>query len=282
MELHAYAKLNLTLDVLERRPDGYHNLQSVFQFIDLHDTVVLEKSAENSFWCSRPELAGPDNLVLKARDRLAREYPIGPVAISLLKEIPVMSGMGGGSADCAAVLRGLNELFGLHIPAERLLAIAAELGADVPACLVGGLLLAGGIGEQITPLAQGAPLWFCVVKPEVAFSTAEMYRALGRTTRPRPLREIAPLLAALQRGDAAAVARGMFNSFEAVARPAEPIEAARAALRQSGALAAMMTGSGSAVFGLYADAAAACAAHTRLGRQGWQVWLCRSAPPAAL
>ncbi len=276
MELTAYAKLNLSLEVLERRPDGYHNLCSVFQFISLYDSLSICKAEQNSFWCSSAELAGPDNLVIKARDRLAREYPIGPVAIRLTKNIPVMSGMGGGSADCAAVLRGLDALFDLHIPRQKLLDIGAELGADVPACLMGGLLQAEGTGERLAPLEQGAPLWFCVLKPDAAFSTGRMYQSLGRDETPRTPRSIAPLVEALRRGNAADVAAQLYNSFEAVADPQQPIAAARAALLQTGALGAMMTGSGSAVFGLYADEQAARAACAALQQQGNRVYCCHS------
>ena len=113
--LRANAKVNLFLDVLERRPDGYHNIQSVFQFVSLCDKLELKKSDRNSFWCSDKSLEGPENLAVKAWRRLAEEYPITPVGIRLEKRIPCMSGLGGGSADAAAVLKGLNQLFELNI-----------------------------------------------------------------------------------------------------------------------------------------------------------------------
>jgi len=185
MEIKAYAKLNLSLDVLERRPDGYHNLRSIFQFISLHDLVVLNKAQQNSFWCSREGLNNDNNLAVKARDRLAKEYAFGPVEIRVEKHIPSMAGLGGGSADCAAVLNGLNDLFALNIPQQKLLEIAAELGADVPACLVGGLLQADGIGERITPLKAGDTFWFNVVKPEVAFHCRNVSQ-IGKERNPLP------------------------------------------------------------------------------------------------
>lgn len=276
MEIKAYAKLNLWLDVLERRPDGYHNLRSVFQFVSLHDVVTLNKAEKNSFWCSREDLNNDNNLAVKARDRLAREYSFGPVEIRVEKHIPAMAGMGGGSADCAAVLAGLNKLFALNIPREKLLAIGAELGADVPACLVGGSLQADGIGEKITPLTAGDTFWFNVIKPDVAFSTGDMYRRLGRGSTPQLPRDLTPLLQALECGEEIGVGSNLFNSFEEVAQPKEPILQARVALLQTGALGVRMTGSGSAVFGIYGDEQTARLAFQTLQEQGNEVWCCHS------
>ena len=128
MELKAYAKLNLSLEVLERRADGYHNLHSVFQFISLCDNICLEKSEADYFECSVEELNTENNLVIKARDLLRQEYGFGPVSIRLEKQIPTMSGMGGGSADCAAVLKGLNRLFELGLSQQKLMELGARLG----------------------------------------------------------------------------------------------------------------------------------------------------------
>ncbi|MBP0963476.1 MAG: 4-(cytidine 5'-diphospho)-2-C-methyl-D-erythritol kinase, partial [Oscillospiraceae bacterium] len=233
---------------------------------------------ENSFWCSWEELNNDNNLAVKARDRLAREYSFGPVEIRVEKHIPTMAGLGGGSADCAAVLNGLNKLFELNIPREKLVAIGAELGADIPACIVGGLLQADGIGEQITPLVSGDAFWFNVVKPDVAFSTAEMYRKLGRDNTPRQPRDITPLVQALQRGEEMGVGSNLFNSFEEVAEPKEPILQTRVALLQTGALGVRMTGSGSAVFGVYGDEQTARLACDTLKAQGKEVYCCHSVP----
>lgn len=278
MEVKAYAKLNLSLDVLERRPDGYHNLRSVFQFVSLHDLVTLNKAEQNSFWCSSPELNNDSNLAVKARDRLAQEYSFGPVDIRVEKNIPTMSGLGGGSADCAAVLNGLNKLFDLNIPQEKLIAIGAELGADVPACIVGGLLQADGIGEQITPLAAGDTFWFNIVKPDVAFSTGDMYRKLGRDQIPRQPRDLTPLIQALKGGEEMGVGSNLFNSFEEVVEPKEPVLQTRVALLQTGALGVRMTGSGSAVFGIYGDEQTARLAFSTLKGQGKEVYCCHSVP----
>lgn len=276
MEIKAYAKLNLSLDVLERRCDGYHNLRSIFQFISLHDLVVLNKAEENSFWCSVEGLKNDDNLAVKARNRLAREYSFGPVEIRVEKHIPSMAGLGGGSADCAAVLKGLNALFELNIPQEKLMAIGAELGADVPACIAGGLLQADGIGERIMPLTAGDTFWFNVVKPQVAFSTGEMYRKLNRDETPRQPRDLAPLIQALERGEEMGVGSNLFNSFEAVTDPKEPILQTRVALLQTGALGVCMTGSGSAVFGIYGDEQTSRTGYETLKQQGIEVYYCHS------
>lgn len=278
MDLKAYAKLNLSLEVLERRADGYHNLHSVFQFVSLCDNITLEKSDADSFWCSDETLNTESNLAVKARDLLRQEYSFGPVSIRLEKHIPTMSGMGGGSADCAAVLHGLNELFELHISREKLMELGVRLGADVPACLVGGVLLAEGIGEKITPLQQPEPLWFNVIKPDVAFSTGEMYAKLNRGTTLIQPQNISPLVDAITRGEAMGVGSNLFNSFEAVAQPKEPILQARVDLLQTGALGVCMTGSGSAVFGVYSDQQTARLGFDTLKQQGKEVYCCCSAP----
>jgi len=278
MEIKAYAKLNLSLEVLERRLDGYHNLHSVFQFVSLCDNITLEKSDADSFWCSDESLNNESNLAVKARDLLRREVSFGPVSIRLEKHIPTMSGMGGGSADCAAVLKGLNELFELHLSREKLLELGVQLGADVPACIVGGTLLAEGIGEKITPIQQPEPLWFNVIKPDAAFSTGEMYARLNRGTTPIQPRSITPLVEAITRGETMGVGSNLFNSFEAVAEPKEPILQARVALLQTGALGVCMTGSGSAVFGVYSNQETARLGYDTLKQQKKEVYCCCSVP----
>ena len=276
LTLTAYAKLNLTMEVLNRRPDGYHTIRSLMQFISLGDRVELRKTGQFSFWCSDPALGGADNLAVRAWQLLARDYPVGPVAIRLWKETPCMSGMGGGSADAAAVLHGLNDLFGLGLSLDTLCRLGGTLGADVPACLHGGTLLAQGIGEKITPIPVAGTLWYCVVKPDVAFSTPDMYRRMDEAAAFDPPADLTAAQAALAAGDPQGIASQLRNSFMAVAQPLEPLETALNALKQTGALGAGMTGAGSAVFGVYAGQAAAQTAFEQLQKQGHTVWCCRS------
>lgn len=276
MRLTANCKINLTMEVLSKRPDGYHNIRSVMQFLDIGDRVELTPAGSFSFWCDDAELCGEHNLAVRAYRLMERLHNVAPVALRLYKSVPCMSGMGGGSADAAAVLRGLNELNGLNLPPEHLAALSAELGADLPACVIGGALLAEGVGERLTPIAQDQPLWFNIIKPEVSFSTPAMYAKLDKGGFAEE-REQSRLIEAMQRGDAQGIAPWLCNSFEAVADPGEAIGSAKELLLSSGALAASMTGAGSAVFGIFKGEQEARGAFERIRGAGAQSYLCHSA-----
>lgn len=276
MTVTAHCKINLTMEVLGKRADGYHNIRSVMQFLDLGDRLEIEPASAFTFWCDDPALCGEDNLAVRAYRLLASRYPVRPVAIRLYKQVPYMSGMGGGSADAAAVLCAVNELSELGLSQQTLMELGRTLGADVPPCLVGGLLLAEGIGERVTPLRQTQPLWFCIIKPVQSFSTPAMYCRMDESAAFATEREQTALLQAVQAGDAERVAPWLCNSFEPVALPSDSILYAKRALLETGAIAASMTGAGSAVFGLYRDQATATDAFALLRRTGVEVYLCRS------
>jgi 4-diphosphocytidyl-2-C-methyl-D-erythritol kinase len=179
----AYAKINLTLDVLGKRTDGYHNLASIMQTIALHDTLLFEpaEGGRLEFYCDVPELNTPDNLVARAMELLARESQRSDLGmrIELHKESPTQAGLGGGSSDAACALAELNELWELGVPAPRLLALAAQLGSDVPFFMYRGTAKIGGRGEFVTPLLAAEPLWLVLAKPAtVAVSTAAVFAAL--------------------------------------------------------------------------------------------------------
>lgn len=179
--LPAYAKLNLTLEVLGRRSDGYHEVRSVLQTIDLHDTLALEPASTLELHCDRPELQGDDNLVLKAARLLQGLAVASPGArITLRKRIPLAAGLGGGSSDAAAALLGLNRLWGLGLVAGDLAPLAAQLGSDVPFFLQGGTALVEGRGEVVVPLPSPPPRWFLLARPPLAIpnKTRTMYAAL--------------------------------------------------------------------------------------------------------
>lgn len=281
MELIANSKLNLTMEILGKRPDNYHEIRTVMQFLEFGDRLVIEPSREFSFWCDDKELENEQNLAVKAFRLMEQRCKVSPVRIELYKHTPVMSGMGGGSADAAAVLRALNKLWGLGLSLQQLAEMGMELGADVPACVFGGLLLAEGMGERITRLDQSRELWFCVIKPDCAFSTSQMYADIDSRGSFVTGCDLRAFLAAARFGDIPAVAAGLCNGFERVAQPASVIEQAKAKLLESGALAASMTGAGSAVFGIYSDEISARAAHVKLC-ESHQAYLCRSAQPIVL
>ena len=273
----ARAKLNLTMEVLDRRPDGYHNIRSVMVFLDLWDRVTVEKAPAFSFRCSDPALDGPENLAVRAWEALRARYPAGPVSIRLTKRTPCQSGMGGGSADAAAVLRGLNRLFRLGLSREELCRVGRSLGADVPACVLEGGVLAEGIGERVTPFSPGE-LHFVVLKPGASFSTPRMYARLDQTPGARPPGDHRAMAAAAAAGDARRVAALLMNHFEGAAEAPEEIARAKSLLVEAGALGASMTGAGSAVFGVFPGREEASRAWEALKGRYPAAFLCAAAP----
>jgi 4-diphosphocytidyl-2-C-methyl-D-erythritol kinase len=258
----AYGKINLTLEILGRRDDGYHALRSVMLPIGLADEITIEPAARFSFSCVPPQLA-PGNLVVRALERI--ELPDAPFAIALRKSIPVGAGLGGGSSDAAAILRaamggGLGTL-----PARDWLADARALGSDVPFFLVDGGALVEGTGERVTPLGALPPWQVVLLVPGVHVATPDAFRRLAqiRSAQPAPVRprgESASLraLAALQRGDYPATIAAAVNDFEPVVREVYPaVGAVLDALRAAGAQHAMLSGSGGACFSLCSDAVGA-------------------------
>ena len=267
MTLPARAKINWALNITGRRPDGYHLLDMLMQTISLEDELTLEEADELSLTVidrrgdagsAVPVPAGADNLVLKAARALkALTGTTNGARLTLVKRVPAQAGLGGGSADCAAALTGLNAFWGLGLSPEALMALGAQLGADVPFCLTGGLARVQGIGEQVTPLgfAPQAPL--VLLKPRGGLSTPEVYRRFDAGFPGGPA-DIPGLIDALRQGDLPAVARLTGNALAAPAIEALPeIETALGDLRGAGADVAFMTGSGSAVVGVFSGDAAA-------------------------
>ena len=266
----AYAKVNLTLTVTGRRADGYHTIESLFQSVSLCDKLTLEQR-ERGFWLN--ETAGipaEENIITRADRLLRREFPnLGGVAVTLEKNIPTQAGLGGGSTDAAAYLRGMDRLYGLGLGREGLRALAAELGADVPFCIDGGAAAAAGIGEKLTPVESHLPLWLVITKPKAGCSTPAMYRRLDELPS-----ACTPPLPPLQ-GGLPALAAGLFNRFEAAIPAGSAVWDIKTRLAAYGALASLLSGSGSAVFGLFDTETAARAAVEAL-RPAWpEIFLAR-------
>jgi 4-diphosphocytidyl-2-C-methyl-D-erythritol kinase len=250
LTLRAPAKINLTLEVLARRDDGYHGIRSVMVPLELADELTVEPSTHFSFTCDRDELDGEQNLALAAMRALG-EPP--SVRLELRKRIPTQAGLGGGSSDAAAVLRAaMAGAFGACGQRDWL-SIARALGSDVSFFLAGTAALVEGTGERITP-AGAVPGWHAlIVKPPVAVSTAAAYAQLDRlerVQRPRRGSVSLALLEELQRSDFARVESLMQNDFDDIAARTPEIAAAGAALRRAGATNALLAGSGSCVFTL--------------------------------
>jgi 4-diphosphocytidyl-2-C-methyl-D-erythritol kinase len=265
--LRAPAKINLTLEILDRQGDGYHRLRSVMVPIGLADEIAIEPSGTFRFHCDRAALSG-DNLVVRAF--AAAGFGAAPLAVTLTKTVPVGAGLGGGSSDAAAVLRAaIDGAFGPP-PAQDWVAVARSLGSDVPFFLTGTGALVEGTGERVTAIGALPPWWVVVLAPDLHVDTGEGYRRLAAQraeraapTRPRAGSASLRVLEAVQRGDYAATLAAAVNDFEPlVAAAYRPVAEALRALREAGAAHAMLSGSGGATFALCAteDAARALAA----------------------
>lgn len=263
--IHAYAKINLSLDVLGRRPNGYHDVRMVMQSIKLHDTLYLQKSeASGIFLSARDEALQakrfPDitwdknNLIYKAAKLFLEHFQISEgVKIVVDKQIPSAAGLAGGSSDAAATLKGLNELFSIGASTAELQTLGVQLGADIPYCIMLGTALSEGIGELLTPLPV-APLLYCVlVKPEQAVSTKYVYEHLVLSAGSHHP-DTDAMLSALQTGDVSALCGCLDNILEPVAQTLCPvIPEIEQTLLQFGAMGACMSGSGPTVFGLFTE-----------------------------
>jgi 4-diphosphocytidyl-2-C-methyl-D-erythritol kinase len=251
----AYAKLNLTLDVLKKTPDGYHDLRMVMQSVDFGDDVHIELTQDGSFSLHPGQSYLPSddrNLAMRAAKLFLADTGLG-CRMKLVKRTPVCAGMGGGSSDAAAVLRALNKLTGAGKGVQELCRMAEQLGSDVPFCVQGGTALAEGRGEQLTPLPPLPDCAILICKPSFSISTPELFgRIDARRSRLRP--DTVGMRTALTAGDLAEAARRVYNVFEDVLdRRQSEIFTIKSQLISLGALGAAMTGTGSAVFGIFAD-----------------------------
>jgi 4-diphosphocytidyl-2-C-methyl-D-erythritol kinase len=279
--VRAHAKINLDLRVLGTRPDGFHELRTVFQAIALHDTITcVPREGPFAIECATPGVPlDGSNLVWRAAEALWRALrragTVRDVMVRLEKRIPLQSGLGGGSADAAATLVGLVRAWRITVKPAQLTDVAATLGADVPFFLAGGTALGLGRGDEIYPLADLPRHWVVLLVPGFGVSTGDAYgwydeeRALTRGPSMREPQHVP--------GPWPSRAAQMINDLEApIARHHPEIDQMKAALRRTGAVAAAMSGSGSAVFGLFQKQRDAVAAVDRLASSGWRVLLTQS------
>lgn len=247
MEIKAYAKINLTLDVLGRRPDGYHDLRGVMCSVSVFDMVTIDKADTINFYSDIP-LPG-NNTAVKAA-RLFMEETGKGASIQLAKSIPSEAGMGGASADAAAVLHGMNRIYGEPVSAARLFELGLKVGADVPFCMMGGCAVAEGVGEILTPLPT-PELDLVIVKGNGGVSTPGLFRSLQL---PVEHPDTDGAIRAIRQKDNILLAALCKNALEPPAALLLPeIAQNKARLMQAGALSAFMTGSGAAVVGIFAD-----------------------------
>ena len=278
----ACAKINLYLDVVSKRADGYHDLVTVMQAVTLCDTLYVERTEATEWSLDTGGALPADDRNLITRAANAYFEAVGErfgVTVRLEKRIPMQAGLGGGSADAAAALRALNALNGNRLSTEELCVIGAGLGADVPFCVVGGTRLCRGIGERMEPIANALSGTLVLAIGGEGVSTPQAFGALDRRyndfqTRGSEVRPTA-LLEAMEKGDVNTAAPLFCNLFESVVEPMRPaVGEIKSILRQNGARTAMMSGSGPAVWGLFADPAAAERAAAALCAQSAKAFVC--------
>ena len=253
LTVKAYAKINLFLDITGRLPNGYHTLNTVMQQIDLYDNVCVSRTdSEITVACNNPDIpCGEKNIAYRAAAAFFAETGIrGGAEINIEKNIPLEAGLGGSSTDGAAVLTALNKLCGEPLNVEQLCAVGASLGADVPFCLTGGTAICGGTGEKIRPIPCKKDYFIVVAKPDFFCNTAQAYKKFDMS--PLPTREGFKRFVGMLENGCEAWSGAVYNVFEQLYRD-ERIEAVTNELKEKGALCAALSGSGSAVFGVFAD-----------------------------
>lgn len=279
MRLRAHAKINLTLDVLGRRADGYHEVRSVMQTIALADHLEITTAARLSLDAQPAWLANEHNLVMRAARELQRYSGYrGGARIVLRKHIPVSAGLGGGSSDAAATLRGLVALWGLHVPHATLVDIAATIGSDVPYFLWGGTALVAGRGEQVQPLPPLAPLDLVLVKPPEGVSTARVFGRLSPDAYTAGAASASFIEAVLSPPDQWRPHNALQETTQ---RLCPSVREVLAALRASGATPVLMSGSGPSCFGIFPGRPDAEVAVQAMRGHGWEAWATRTVDASA-
>jgi 4-diphosphocytidyl-2-C-methyl-D-erythritol kinase len=253
LSLLAPAKVNLFLEVLGKRPDGYHDLETLMVAVDLRDQLEFWPDESLTLTCDDPGLTcGPDNLVLKAAERLRQVANYrGGVRIRLEKRIPMQAGLGGGSSDAAATLKGLNRLWKLGLPDAELARLGGEVGSDVAFFFSPGAAWCTGRGEKVEPVTMGRQLDFVLACPGVGLSTANVFRRVSVPAKPQSGEM---LRRAVEHGDVEEIGRRLHNRLQEPAEALCPaVREAREKLQKAGPAGALMTGSGSAVFAVCRD-----------------------------
>lgn len=277
LTVDASGKINLTIDVLFKRPDGYHEVEMIMQTISLKDEISLKLIPRLVIELTSNCLKLPqdeNNLAYKAAKLMIEEYQLDAgITININKNIPIAAGLAGGSADAAAVIVGINEMFQLNRPQEELMALSQKIGADVPFCIVGKTALAQGIGEKILPLKPLSDFGLLLVKPPYFVSTEEVYSRLDvKTIQNRP--DTLAMIEYINMQDIGKIASGLCNVLEEVTLKLYPeLDFIKKHLVQRGALGSLMSGSGPTVFGIFETVQDAKRAADEINLTGYQIFV---------
>ncbi len=275
--IKARAKINLNLEVLGKREDNYHNIKSIFQKINLYDEIKIKKLKIDKFKMitNIKELNNEENIIYKAYKKLKEKYEqIKGIEIKLNKRIPIQAGMAGGSTDCAAFIVAMNKLFSLNLSKEKMKTLGKELGADVVPCFYNRAVIVEGIGDIVTKIDTNFKYYIVIIKPEISCNTKEMYNRLDEkeikqkdTTK--------KIIKALENHDIKILSNNLYNVFEEVIENKEIIKELKEELIKYGAISSLMTGSGSAVYGIFKDKDTAKNAYEKL-KDKYNTYICTS------
>lgn len=274
----ARAKVNLTLNVLNKRPDNYHNLESIFQKINLYDELYIEKTDTNKLEIitNLSNVKLEDNIIFKAYIKLKEiSKDIKGIKVNLNKRIPTEAGLAGGSTDCASFILAINKMYNLKLSDEELIKLGKSLGADVCPCYYNTAVKAEGIGEIITKIDTNFKYYFVIIKPEISLSTKDMFNKLDKTENLRQKDMAIPVEKALITENLEMLCDNLHNVFEDVIQEKDIIENLKNKLIQNGAIRALMTGSGSCVYGIFKDKMSAKQAYEKL-KNKHEVYICTS------
>ncbi|MCD5414488.1 MAG: 4-(cytidine 5'-diphospho)-2-C-methyl-D-erythritol kinase [Clostridiales bacterium] len=280
VQLTARAKINLSLDVMKKRYDGYHEVKMIMQQIDLYDIVTLTENDRQTINIrTECEYIPTDekNIAYQAAELLKEKLDISKgVDIRIEKNIPVAAGLAGGSSNAAAVLLGLNRLWDLHLTTKELMLWGVEIGADVPFCVLGGAALAEGIGENLTPIRGLENVWVVISKPSFSVSTEGIYKQLD-LSKLKQRQDIYVLIDAVERGDLVKLSKNMFNVLEEVTALKHPIiKQIKKKMLEYNAIGSIMSGSGPTVFGIYKNYERAKSARDNLLKLYKQTYITQS------
>ncbi len=278
MYCKARAKINLSLEILDKRPDNYHNLKSIFQKVNLYDEIYIDKIDENEckIFSNIEELNNKDNIIYKAYVKIKEKYPqITGVRVDLKKKIPMQAGMAGGSTDCASFILCMNKIFDLKMTKKEIEELGKNLGADVVPCFYNNALLAEGIGEIITPIDTTFKYYIVIIKPSISCSTKEMFIKLDNREKIEQKNNSEEIKQALQQNNLELLSSNLYNVFEAVIDSKEIIQDIKNTFKQNGATGTLLTGSGSCVYGIFNSKETAKNAYNNL-KEKYETYICTS------
>lgn len=274
----ARAKINLNLEILGKREDGYHNLESVFQKINLYDEIYIRKNHTNDFELETniKELNNSENIVYKAYISLKEKFPnITGISVKINKKIPIQAGLAGGSTDCASFIIGMNKLFELNLSKEEMEDISKRLGADVVPCLYNRAIMTEGIGDKVIEINTNFKYYILVIKPELSCNTKEMYEKIDVQNKFSHYNKSKNIIKALENNNLEQICNNLYNAFEEVDEPQDVIQNLKHELISLGAINSLMTGSGSAVYGIFKNKQQAKNAYKVL-KEKYQAYICLS------